>query len=301
MTKCATRFLELVIASTALFGARAGATTSTLDWKLPPDTAIPIEFVHAIRADKAKVGDLIEARTMQVVYLGHGHDLPKGSYVLGHVVKAQPVRPGVSASVLEFRLDDIVTRQGVIASRLYVRALAGSMETSEASYPITPTYMDLSNERVLIGGDQILNSSQNVYSSVSEDEGMDVVGKDFRNGVFERLRSAETISGHALLRCNGTATVQSVGIYAGSACGLYGFDMTSLTHTGRNNRGTVELDSKYFTVKLYAGSTALLQAAPNAGASSPTAEPLNCEGKANLSTSRRSSFSPAVARNEDWL
>ncbi len=274
MTRSAMKFLGLVAALTSMFGSRAGATTRMLDWSIPPGTAIPIEFTHTVSADKAKVGDLVEARTMQVVYLGHARDLPKGSYLLGHVVKAQPVRPGVSASMLEFRLDEIVTRQGVIASRLYVRALTGSVEASEAGYPITPTYMDLSNERVLIGGDEILNSSRNVYSPVSEDEGLDVVGQDLRDGVFERLRSAQTMNGNTLLRCDGTATVQSVGIFSGSACGLYGFDMTSLTHTGRNDRGTVELDSKYFTVKLYAGSTALLQAAPDSTASKPAADPL---------------------------
>ncbi|MFP5267402.1 MAG: hypothetical protein ACLGQU_08545 [Acidobacteriota bacterium] len=274
MTRSAMKYLGPVIALTALFGARAGATTRELDANLPPGTAIPIEFTHTVRADKAKIGDIIEARTMQVVYLGHGRDLPKGSYVLGHVVKAQPVRPGVSASVLAIRFDRIVVREGAISARLYVRALTNTMESSEASYPVTPSYMDQSNQRVLIGGDQISRSTPSVYSSVSEDEGLDVVGQDLRDGVFERLRPAETLSGRDLLRCNGTAEVQSVGIYSGSACGLYGFDMTSLTHTGRNNRGIVELSSKYFTIKLYAGSTALLQAAPDSIASKPAAEPL---------------------------
>jgi hypothetical protein len=193
--------------------------------------------------------------------VGQGHDLPKGSLVLGHVVMARRVRRGISPSVLAFCFDQIVTRQGVLAARLYVRALTNTIESSDASHPTPPSDMNLSNDRVLIGGDQVTPSERKVYSSVSEDEGLDVVGENLKDGIFERLRPAQTMSGDSLLRCGGTATEQSVAIYSGSACGLYGFDMTYLVQTGKRNHGTVEIGSKYFTIKLYATSTALLQVA----------------------------------------
>ena len=257
----ATRLRGLTVALMVVLGATTSAAQRGLDWTLPPGTAIPVEFTHTIKADKAKVGDPVEAKTMQVVHLGQGHDLPKGSLVLGHVVMARRVRRDISPSVLAFRFDQIVTRQGVLAARLYVRAVTNTIESSDASHPTPPSDMNLSNDRVLIGGDQVTPSERKVYSSVSEDEGLDVVGENLKDGIFERLRPAQTMSGDSLLRCGGTATEQSVAIYSGSACGLYGFDMTYLVQTGKRNHGTVEIGSKYFTIKLYATSTALLQVA----------------------------------------
>jgi len=251
-----------VVLTTTCFAARPN-----LGWQLPPGTAIPVEFTHTLKADKVRAGDPVEAKTMQVVHLGRGHDLPKGSLVLGHVIMAHRVRRGISPSVLAFRFDRIVTRQGVAPVRLYVRALANTFASSDASYPTPPSDINLSEDSVLIGGDHVNPSGRSVYSS--ENEGLDVVGTNLKEGIFERLRTVQTMNGDSLLSCDGTVTEQSVAIYSGSTCGLYGFDMEYLAQTGKQNRGTVEIDSKYFTIKLYATSTALLQVAPTADDSKP--------------------------------
>ena len=52
---------------------------------LPAQTAIPVRFSHTESSAKAKPGDVITAKTMQVVLLPNGQLLPKGSWVIGHV------------------------------------------------------------------------------------------------------------------------------------------------------------------------------------------------------------------------
>ena len=250
-----------------IFATTSRAAQRGVNWTLPPNTAIPVEFMHTIKADNAKAGDPIEAKTMQVVHLGQGHDLPKGSLVLGHVVMARPVHRDEIPSILAFKFDRIVTRQGVLSVRLYVRALASSIASSDASYPTPPLDMNLSETRMLIDGDQVTPSERKIYSSGND--GLDVVGENLKDGIFERLRPAMAMNEDFQVICDGTATEQSVAIYSGSACGLYGFDVTYLAHTGRRNHGIVEMGSKYYTIKLYSQSTALLEVAPDSDDSKP--------------------------------
>lgn len=243
-----------------MFATPCRAAERGVNWRLPPGTAIPVEFTHTIKADKAKAGDPVQARTMQVVHLGQGHDLRKGSLVLGHVVMAQPVLRGVSPSILAFKFDRIVAREGVLTVPLYVRALANTIDSQDASYPTPPSDMNLSETRTLIDGDQVTPSEHKVYSST--DDGLDVVGENLKDGVFERLRPAIAMNEDSQVLCDGTEDEQSVAIYSGSACGLYGFSTVSLVHTGKRNQGVVEMTSKYYTVNIYSMSTALLQVAP---------------------------------------
>ncbi len=254
------RFYAFVLA--LVLTAPCYAVQMGINWKLPPGTAIPIEFDRTLDAAKLKPGNTVKATTMQVIHLGQNQDIPKGSLVIGHVTMARPVRRGISPSVLAFSFDQIVTRRGVLTVPLYVRALSNTIESLDASYPMPPTDMNLSEVRVLIGGDQVTPSNLKVYSPESEDEGLDIVGENLKAGIFERLRSAQAMNGNSVLLCDGTPTEQSIAIYSGDACGLYGFDLVYLAHTGKRNHGIVEIESKYFTIKLYSTSTALLQVAP---------------------------------------
>ena len=250
-----------------MFATPCQAAQRGINWSLPPGTAIPVEFTHTLDAGKVKPGDPVQARTMQVVHLGQGQDLGKGSLVLGHVIMACPVRRGEIPSLLAFKFDRIIARQGVLTVRLYVRALASTIASSDASYPTPPSDMNLSETRTLIDGDEVTPSERKIYSS--GDDGLDVVGENLKDGIFERLRPALAMNEDSQVICDGTATEQSVAIYSGSACGLYGFDATYLAHTGRRAHGIVEIGSKYYTIKLYSLSTALLQVAQDSDDSKP--------------------------------
>jgi hypothetical protein len=256
-----------VLALPLMFATTCFAAQRRIDWTLPPGTAIPVEFTRTIKADKARAEDQVKAETMQVVHLGQGHDLPKGSIVLGQVITARPLRGDVDPSILAFKFDRIVTRAGVLHVHLYVRALANVDDSSAASVPTPPSDMNLSDSRTLIDGDQVIPSERKIYSS--EDKEGPVLGENLKDGVFERLRPALAVNQGKQLLCDGTATEQSVAIYSGSACGLYGFGTAYLAHRGKRNQGVVEMDARYFTVRLYSQSTALLQVAPNSDASKP--------------------------------
>ena len=249
------------------FTTICSAVQQRVNWSLRPDTAIPIEFIHTLDAGKVKPGDPVKARTIQVVHLRQGLDLPKGSLVIGHVVAAQRVHRGVSLSILAFKFDRILVRQGALSVSLYVRALAGPIDSQDANYPTPPLDMNLSETRTLIDGDQVTPSDHKVYSS--DDDGLIVVGENLKDGVFERLRPALAMNEESEVLCDATKGEQSVAIYSGSACGLYGFDATSLVHTGKGNHGVVEMASKYYTVKIYSMSTALLQVMGNSSGTMP--------------------------------
>src|ERR1700679_919430 len=76
--------LSLALLGCAAIAPAARAIT------LPSETAIPVVFTHTVDAKKAKAGDVVTAKTMQVVLLPNGEQLPKGTLVTGHVVEARP-------------------------------------------------------------------------------------------------------------------------------------------------------------------------------------------------------------------
>ena len=59
---------------------------------VPNQTTIPIIFTHTEDSAKLKVGDVVTAKTMQVVLLPDGNQLPKGTLVVGHVIEARPFK-----------------------------------------------------------------------------------------------------------------------------------------------------------------------------------------------------------------
>ena len=74
--------LSLTLLSCAAFAPVSRAIT------LPSETAIPVMFTHTVDSRKAHTGDVVTAKTMQVVLLPNGEQLPKGTLVTGHVVEA---------------------------------------------------------------------------------------------------------------------------------------------------------------------------------------------------------------------
>jgi hypothetical protein len=73
------------------------------------------------------------------------------------------------------------------------------------------------------------------------------------------LLASDYVAGDSTLHCNATSTEQSVGIFSANACGVYGLDEASMPENGSSGKGAFVLESRHETVKLYAGSAALLQ------------------------------------------
>jgi hypothetical protein len=77
--------------------------------------------------------------------------------------------------------------------------------------------------------------------------------------VFARLLAAESVNQPSSLHCEATDSEQSVAIFSADACGVYGLNTVSLVDSGAEDHGAFVLESRRETVKVDAGSTALLQ------------------------------------------
>lgn len=226
---------------------------------LPASTAIPVQFTRTLDAGKAKPGDAVVAKTIQIIRLPDGQILPKGASVVGHVVESRPFTfdPAPYAaqqpSYLSIHFDKIITKSLEMPLNTSVRALAGTIDANEAS---TPHYLDETDSlgtMVQIGGDQFSPIGKELLTLDG-----DVVGYIRQQGVFARLISNEYVDQYASFRCDSTTREQSVAIFSPSACGLYGFDSTYIPDNGMKS-GNFRLESRRHTVKLYAGSAALLE------------------------------------------
>lgn len=219
---------------------------------LPQSTAIPVEFDHSIDTKKAKVGDAVTAKTIQVVVLPDGKTVPKGSRLLGHVAAVESFHfdPTPYAhqkpSMLSIHFDTLRNGGAAIPLNVSVRAIASTIDSREAAYPHSTDDTDHVGMMVLIGG-----ATFSPLDKMIQTEDGDAIGYNRRNGVFARL----IFSGS----CSGTNTEQSIAIFSPDACGAYGFGGDYLAGTGNDGSGTFTLALRGHSVKLYAGSTALLQ------------------------------------------
>jgi hypothetical protein len=213
---------------------------------LPGETAIPVIFTHTIDAKNAKAGDVVTAKTMQVVLLPNGEELPKGTLVTGHVVEARPFKFDETPyavqqpSYLSIRLDHVAENQVATS----VRALASAMAVGEALRPQHIDETDQPGTMVLIGGGHYSPVGKRVTDGPYDD----IVGYKKKQGVFARLLPGGP-------GCNGTQTEQAVAIFSPDACGLFDFYSDALTAKD----GIFRLESTHQTVNIRAGSAALVQ------------------------------------------
>jgi hypothetical protein len=219
---------------------------------LPAQTTIPVMFTHTENAAKAKAGDVVTAKTMQVVLLPNGNRLAKGSLVIGHIVEARPFKfddtdyAVQQASYLSIKIDQVVDKSGPSPVVTSVRAMADPLSAREALYPHGIDETDHPGTVTLIGGAHYSPIDKHVTDGPDDD----VVAYNKNQGVFAHL-----LPGGA--SCPGTQTEQSVGVFSPDACGLYGFASVHLSED--SGSGIFRLASTHHTVVLYAGSAALLE------------------------------------------
>ena len=219
---------------------------------LPAQTTIPVVFTHTENAAKAKAGDVVTAKTMQVVLLPDGNQIPKGSLVIGHIIEARPFKfddtpyAVQQASYLAIKIDQVVDKSGPSSVAASVRAMADPISAQEARSPHGVDETDYPGTVTLVGGAHYSPIDKHVTDGPDDD----IVAYNKKQGVFAHL-----LPGGA--SCPGTQTEQSVGVFSPDACGLYGFASVHLSEDSAS--GTFRLASTHHTVVLYAGSAALLQ------------------------------------------
>jgi hypothetical protein len=239
-----------------------GAVMSAHALTLPAQTTIPVAFVHSIDARKAKAGDVVTAKAMQQVELSGGETIPKGTLLVGHVVEASAFQfdetpyAKQKPSLLAIQFDKLVEKGTETPVHITVRAVANAVESWDAE---KPTYLDESDHvgtMYLIGGGQYSPLEKKIVSS-DEDE---IVGYNKKHGTYARLFSADYAGKQGTLHCDATQSEQAIGIFSPQACGAYGFSTVSLSQDTQT--GAFRLTSTHDTVKLYAGSTALVEVQP---------------------------------------
>lgn len=231
------------------FGENAGMMSPA---SLPAGTTLPVAFVKSIDANDSHVGDAVMAKTIQVVKLPNGAVIPKGTRVEGHVVGIQAFHFDATPyahqkpSMLSIHFDVLEAAHSSIPIDLSVRAIASPVDSRDAAYTHGIDETDHVGTRTLIGG----TSFSPLEKMIASGDG-DAIGYNRKDGVFARLIASGT--------CSGSDREQSVAIYSPDACGVYGMRGDYLADNGRDGSGTFTLAEKGHSVKLYAGSTALLQ------------------------------------------
>ncbi len=240
----------LLLAGSVAFAQRVDSPSTTIALAAP--TVLPVAFTNTLSAKKSHPGDVVTAKTTQVVPLADGTAIPRGARIIGHVVAANPFLYDTTPyarqkqSVLSLHFDSVEVGEKAIPLDVTVRALADPITSQEAQTPINHD-IDASGSTVQIGGDQRYPWNAPVVNTDG-----DVVAYSRHGGVYAHL-----IANGA---CDGSSVEVSVGIYSASACGLYGFAMTSAREMGNAaNPSTLTLVSTHVSPTLWKNSTALLE------------------------------------------
>ncbi|MEI9977835.1 MAG: hypothetical protein WDN23_02340 [Edaphobacter sp.] len=92
------------------------------------------ELTKGIDVKKAKVGDVINAKTTASVTLADGTELPKGTKLMGKVTEARPKSNSDKTSHVAFSLEQAVTKDGhEIPLQVMVTSLAVPQDSPEVA------------------------------------------------------------------------------------------------------------------------------------------------------------------------
>jgi hypothetical protein len=221
-------------------------------------TVLPITFTKSVSADHAHTGDVVHAKTTQVINLPDGSIVSAGAEVIGHVAAASGFSYDKTPyakqreAVLEIRFDSLRVAGQDLPIRVTVRAMADPLASREARLP-KPSDMDTFSAVTQIGGDELVPSQSEVV-----DQNGDVVAYNRRSGVYAHLIANGS--------CDASTNEVSVDIYSASACGLYGFTTVSAKETGSvSSPSRLSLVSTHTSPKIWKYSTALLELLPSDG------------------------------------
>jgi len=224
----------------------AAAQAAPAELTLPTGTAIPITFPHTLDASNLKVGDAVVTKTDQVILAPDGARIPRGSQLAGSVVEAGP-------SELAIRFDTLTSRGRTYRVHVALRALVSFVLSLDSHSPAAD-YGSLDWDLYRQVGGNYFFPYQTVYSNDWTE-----VGKSTRDGVFVKLERVENPKSRDHVFCDGTEAVQSVGVFASNACGVYGFDGLTVETAGSDASGAIRIVTSKRTVKIPRDSSALLQ------------------------------------------
>jgi hypothetical protein len=248
------RIIAVLLSLVFCFRLSAAPEPKT-DLSLPPGTAIPVTFTHTLDAAKLKVGDQIIAKTDQVIIIAGSLRISGGAKLVGRVVEAQPMISSGGPSELAIKFDSLKVRDRSFLIHVAIRAMASFVDSYITRSPMVDNGYPNDSVYRQVGGDYFYP-----YDTVYSNE-WDEVGKDSNYGVFVKLQNVQPVNSRNHVVCDSTETLQSVGVFASSACGVYGFQDLTIDASGSDNSAVIRFHSAKHTVKIASNSTALFQVA----------------------------------------
>jgi len=242
-----------MVLSLAFCCGLAAAPASQKALSLPVGTVIPVTFPHTIDSAKLKVGDTVMVKTDQVIFGAGGERIRSGSQLVGSVVEVQSPGPSTGPSELAIRFETLRMRDHAFPIRVALRALASFVNSQNTRSPVVDNGYPNSGVYRQVGGDYFY-PGDTVYSNDWEE-----VGKSTPDGVFVKLEHIDLSKSRNHVVCNSTDSLQSVGVFASGACGVYGFVGLAVDDAGADGSGTIRFRSSKGAIKIASGSSALLQ------------------------------------------
>jgi hypothetical protein len=217
--------------------------------QIPAGTIIPVSLNSTLRSDKSGSGTTITATVMQDVPLLMGETLRRGWKVTGHMIDAAIPGKRPAESKISFQFDQVQLGNLTIPITANLRAVA----SRKAAVAATPQLASEGPDNQLqIGGDEISYGNDGLVMV-----GKQVVGKYTSQGVL-------AYGGQDLgTPCSGTIDdndhPQAFWLFSVNACGAYGFDDLTVSHSGRTAPvGEVTLSSTTKVLKVDKGTAMLL-------------------------------------------
>jgi hypothetical protein len=232
----------------------AVSTSSSRAQSLPPGTTLPARLQNTLNSEKDQPGKTFTLKITQEIPVAGQPVIQRGATLTGHVVATQSIKIGAQSSRITLQFDKLRFSRQEIPVILGLRAIASVVEVQYAGMPTNSDDNSASWTTRQIGGDVVYRGGGPVTTSWGE-----VVGKPVSDGVIGRLIAPRDGPLPGNLHCESDDSPHALGVFASTACGLYGFTRFTIERDGfEQPKGQITFVSSK-SIKIRAGSQLLLE------------------------------------------
>ncbi len=241
------------IAPVILLVAAVSASSSRAQ-SLPPGTTLPARLQNTLNSEKDQPGKTFTLKITQEIPVTGQPVIQRGATLTGHVVATQSIKIGAQSSRITLQFDKLRFSRQEIPVILGLRAIASVVEVQYAGMPTNSDDNSASWTTRQIGGDVVYRGGGPVTTSWGE-----VVGEPVSDGVIGRLIAPRDGPLPGNLHCESDDSPHALGVFASTACGLYGFTRFTIERDGfEQPKGQITFVSSK-SIKIRAGSQLLLE------------------------------------------
>ncbi len=239
----------------AILFVAALSTSSSHGQSLPLGTTIPARLQNTLNTEKDQPGKTFTLKITQDIPVSGQPIIRRGATLTGHLVATQSIKTGAQSSRITLQFDKLRFSRQEIPVILGLRAMASVAEVSNAGMPTNSDDNSASWTTRQIGGDVAYRGGGPVTTSWGE-----VVGKPVSDGVIGRLIAPRDGTLPGDLHCRSDDAPHALGLFASTACGLYGFRRFTMERDGfEQPKGEITFVSSSKFIKISAGSQFLLE------------------------------------------